>query len=113
MTAGAVGPVVTAALAGGSLVVGFAVAQLTGVRALGGFVLLAAVAWCALRWRRLAGTGTAVGLGVVYLVLFVAAHLLADALTAWAAVVLVAVAMSGASAWATGAARGGRETHAA
>ena len=36
----------TAVIAALTLVVGFAVADLTGVRALGGVVLVAGVAWC-------------------------------------------------------------------
>ena len=94
-------PIGTAALAGGSLVAGFAVAELTGVRSLGGAVLLAAVAWCAVQWRRQAGAVAAAGLVVGYAALFVAAHLLARVLPAWPAVVLVAVAMAAASLWVT------------
>ncbi|MFP5219337.1 MAG: hypothetical protein ACLGIG_06305 [Actinomycetes bacterium] len=90
-------PVATSTLAGGSLVVGFAVAQVTGVRAAGGVVLVAALAWCAAQWRRQAGTGAAVGLVVLYAPLFVAAHLLAPLVGAWPAVVLVAVVMGAAA----------------
>ncbi|WP_028049106.1 hypothetical protein [Cellulomonas sp. URHD0024] len=84
----------TALLAGLTLVVGFAVAQATGVRALGGAVLLAGVAWCVVRarsagwWRLsivvLAGAGC-----------FVASHLLAPHLGAWPSVVLVALVLAG------------------
>ena len=49
-------------IAGGSLIAGFAVADVTGVRALGGLVLVAAAAWLAVRWRARAGTGRAVAL---------------------------------------------------
>lgn len=79
----------TALVAALSLVAGFGVAQLTGVRALGGLVLVAAVAWCALRWRR-RSTGVAVALVLLYLAAFVASHLLADVLGAWPSVLLVA-----------------------
>ena len=56
----------TAPVAAASLVLGFAVAQATGVRALGGLVLVAGAAWCAVRWRASAGTGAAVALVVAY-----------------------------------------------
>lgn len=44
-----------ALLAAATLIVGFAVASLTGNRALGGVVLIAGGAVCALLWWRLAG----------------------------------------------------------
>ena len=88
--------VVAALLAGGSLAAGFAVAEVTGVRALGGLVLLAAVAVCALGWRR-SGVVVATGLVALYLVLFVASHLLAGPLGAWPAVALVSMAMAASS----------------
>lgn len=82
----------TAVVAALSLVAGFAVAELTGVRALGGLVLVAAVAWCALRWRR-RSAAVAAALVALYLLAFVASHLLADALGAWPSVLLVAAAV--------------------
>ena len=87
----------TALLAGGSLVVGFAVAELTGVRAAGGVVLLLAVAFCAVQWRSHAGLLPAVLLTAGYVGLFVASHLLARVVGAWPSVLLVAVAMAAAS----------------
>ena len=89
----------TAPVAAGSLVAGFAVADLTGVRALGGVVLLAAVAWCALRWRAAAGLAAAVGLVALYALSFAASHVLGNAIGAWPAVLLVA-GVVGAGAWA-------------
>jgi len=86
-------------VAAGSLVLGFGVAQATGVRPLGGLVLLAGAGWCALRWREQAGTGVAVALVVLYLAAFVASHLIADTLGAWGSVALVA-ALVGLAAWA-------------
>ena len=86
-------------VASASLVAGFAVAQATGVRPLGGVVLVAAAAWCALRWRALAGLGTAAALVVLYAAAFAASHVLADVLGAWGAVAAVAAAV-GAAAWA-------------
>ena len=86
-------------VAAGSLALGFGVAQATGVRPLGGLVLLAGAGWCALRWRERAGTPTAAGLVGLYLAAFVASHLIADALGAWGSVAVVCAAV-GAAAWA-------------
>ncbi len=88
-------------VAAGSLVLGFGVAQATGVRPLGGLVLVAGVGWCALRWRERAGTPTAVALVALYLAAFVASHLVADSLGAWGSVALVS-ALVGLAAWALG-----------
>lgn len=88
----------TAPVAAASLIAGFAVAQATGVRPLGGIVLLAAVAWCAVRWRRDAGLGRAVALVLIYAGAFAASHALADVLGTWGAVLTVA-AVVGAAAW--------------
>jgi hypothetical protein len=81
-----------------SLVIGYAVAAGTGVRALGGVVLLLGLAWCVVLWRASSGTPVAVGLAAAYVVLFVGSHLLALAIGAWPSVVVVSVAM-GALAW--------------
>ena len=88
----------TAPVAAVSLVVGFAVAQATGVRPLGGLVLVVAAGWCALRWRRAAGTGRAVALVALYVAAFAASHVVADVVGTWPAVLLVA-AVVGAAAW--------------
>jgi hypothetical protein len=84
----------TAALAALTLVVGFAVAQGSGVRALGGAVLVLGVAWCA--WRALPAAGVARVLAVVALgaLCFVGAHVLAGSLGAWLSVVLVAAVLA-------------------
>ena len=82
----------TALIAALTLVVGFAVAQATGVRALGGVVLLAGVAWCA--WRsRAAGAARVVAVVVIGAVCFVAAHVVGHFLNAWVSVVLVAAVL--------------------
>ncbi len=96
-------------VAAGSLAVGFAVAQATGIRPLGGVVLVAGAGWCALRWRAERGTGVAVALVAIYLAAFVASHLIADTFGTWGAVALVS-ALVGLAAWgladrASGAAR--------
>ncbi len=77
-------------VASGSLVAGFAVAQATGVRPLGGVVLAAGAGWCAVRWRRTAGLARTAGLVGLYLVAFVASHLIADTVGTWPAVFIVA-----------------------
>ncbi|MEY2442805.1 MAG: hypothetical protein QOJ46_2231 [bacterium] len=77
-------------VASGSLVLGFAVAQATGVRPLGGVVLAAGAGWCALRWRRRVGTARTGALVAVYVGAFVASHLIADTVGTWEAVFLVA-----------------------
>ena len=46
-------------VAAGSLLIGFGVAQATGIRPLGGLVLVAGAAWCTVRWRRSAGAARA------------------------------------------------------
>lgn len=86
-------------VASGSLLLGFAVAQLTGVRALGGVVLVAGCGWCALRWLRAAGAARTVALVAIYLASFVLAHVVADALGAWPSV-LLAAALSGLATYA-------------
>jgi hypothetical protein len=86
-------------IAAASLLLGFGVAQLTGVRALGGVVLFLAALWCGLAWRRAHGLGRALALVGVYLAGFVAAHPLGHALGSWPAVALAA-AVVGAAVWA-------------
>ena len=78
-----------------SLPAGFAVAELTGVRSLGGLVLalLAAAAVVAAR----AHAPGAAAFFVVIVVLFALAHLLADPLGEWGAVAAVAI-VAGAAA---------------
>jgi hypothetical protein len=90
---------VTGPVAAGSLVAGFAVAAATGVRPLGGLVLVAGTAWCAREWSRRRGTGLAAGLVGLQAVCFVASHVLAGTLGAWPSVALVA-SVSGVAAWA-------------
>lgn len=81
-------------VAGASLLLGFLVAQASGVRALGGLVLLAGAAWCWMLWRARAGTAVAVGLAVAYVAAFVLSHLFARAIGAWPAVLVVAAAVA-------------------
>ncbi|WP_282944231.1 hypothetical protein [Cellulomonas endometrii] len=97
----------TAVPAAVTLVLGFAVAQGTGVRALGGLVLLAGVAWCA--WRALPASGVLRVTAVVVLgaVCFVASHLLADTLGAWPSVLLAAAVLGAGTALLLDRAPGG------
>jgi hypothetical protein len=88
---------VTWPVASGSLLLGFAVAQLTGVRPLGGLVLVAGCAWCGLRWLRGAGAARTAALVLLYLAGFVVSHLIADTLGAWPSVLLVAAVVGGAT----------------
>jgi hypothetical protein len=82
-----------------SLAAGFAVADLTGVRPLGGVVLFAAALWCGLRWKATAGLGVALALVAVYLLGFAVSHPLGDRLGAWGAVATISAAV-GAVTWA-------------
>jgi hypothetical protein len=84
-------------VASGSLLVGFAVAQATGVRPLGGVVLALGATWCGLRWLRNVGAARTAGLVGVYVAMFVLSHVMADAIGTWPAVV-VAAAVSGLAA---------------
>jgi hypothetical protein len=85
-------------VASGSLLVGFAVAEATGIRPLGGIVMVAAIAWCARRWLRAAGVGRTVALVLVYVAAFAVSHLIADALSAWPSVLLAAT-VTGLAVW--------------
>jgi hypothetical protein len=84
----------TALIAALTLVVGFGVAQATDVRALGGAVLLAGGAWCAVRAWRPAGPLRTLVVLVVAAACFVVSHVLAPHLGAWPSVVLVAAVLA-------------------
>ena len=87
----------TAPIAAGSLVVGYGVAVRSGVRPLGGTVLLAGTVWCAREWRRSHGVITAAALVGVQGAAFVVSHRLARRIGAWPSV-LATAAVSGAAA---------------
>jgi hypothetical protein len=80
----------SAAVAAGSLVTGYAVAAATGVRPLGGLVLLAGGVVCWLRWRRQVGPATATALGLAFVAAFAGSHPLAELIGAWPSVLAVA-----------------------
>jgi len=86
-------------VAAGSLLIGFAVADLTGVRALGGIVLFLGALWCGLRWRREQGLAVAILMVLAYLAAFVLSHPLGSAIGSWPAVLVVS-AFAGLVAWA-------------
>jgi len=88
-------PFPTWPLAAGALLLGFAVAQATGTRALGGVVLFLGGLACGLRWRLLLGLPRAIGLVAVFLAGFALAHPLGHAIGAWPAVILVAAVVGG------------------
>lgn len=75
-------PIVAAA----TFLAGFGAAELTGVRAVGGLVLLAGGAWCARAAVRVAGPAATAGLVAVALALFVVSHPLGHVIGAWPAV---------------------------
>ncbi|MDX6727306.1 MAG: hypothetical protein QOK49_2111 [Baekduia sp.] len=87
-------PTPTWPVAAGSLALGFAVAQATGVRPLGGIVLAVGCGWCALRWRERAGTGRAAGLVGLYLAAFAGSHVLAHSIGAWPSVAVVSAVVA-------------------
>jgi hypothetical protein len=82
-----------------TFLVAFAVADLTGVRALGGLVLVAGGLWCARAAVPIAGRGPTAALLLVALALFVLSHPLGHAIGSWPAVIVVAalVALAAAS----------------
>lgn len=80
-----------------TLVVGFAVGQLTGVRPLAAVVLLVGGAWCA--WRSAPAAGW-LRVGAVVLVAalaFVGSHVAAPTIGAWPAVLAAALLLGGAT----------------
>ena len=79
------------------LAAGFGVAQGTGIRALGGAILVVCGVGAARLWVRRRGWAVAVGLGLLYLAAFVIAHVLAlgVGLNAWLAVALVTLTAAG------------------
>jgi MYXO-CTERM domain-containing protein len=83
-------------LAAAALPVGFAVAEATGVRPIGGVVMVALLGVCAWR-RRDAGVPAMVGVAAVVVAAFIASHVLHDALTVPGAVALAGAAVGSAA----------------
>jgi hypothetical protein len=92
--------------AAATFLAGFGVAQATGVRALGGLVLVAGGFWCGRMALPIAGPRATVALLAIALALFVLSHPLGDAIGPWPAVALVAVLVAGAAAALLGSSRG-------
>ncbi|MBX9244016.1 hypothetical protein ICW40_04235 [Actinotalea ferrariae] len=88
----------TALIAAATLVLGFAVAQLSGVRVAGAAVLLLGVAWCVAREARRAAPWRLVVVVLAGGLCFAASHLLADVLGPWPSVLLVAAALAAVTA---------------
>jgi hypothetical protein len=80
----------TAVVAAVCLVGAFAVADLTGVRALGGVVLVAGGLWCVLR-SRAAGWWRLSVVVLLAFALFVASHLAGPVIGVWPAVLLAGI----------------------
>ncbi len=101
-------------LAAATFLAGFGVAELTGVRAIGGLVLVAGGAWCGRAALSIAGPRRAIALLAIALALFVISHPLGRAIGAWPAVMLSAALVAGAAAVLLGSPRstvdGGVET---
>lgn len=93
-----------ACVVGLGLILGFGVATVTGVRWLGGIVLLAAGVWCAWRLWPVAGVWRTIVIAVVYVAAFAVSHPLGHVIGTWPSVVLVAV-VAGLVAYALGTRR--------
>lgn len=87
----------TAPIVAAGLVGGFAVADATGIRPLGGAVLAAAGVTAGVIWLRRRGPATATGLGLVYLAAFAGSHPLAKQIGAWPSVATVTALAAGAA----------------
>lgn len=88
---------VTAPVVGVGLVGGYATARLTGVRPLGGGVLLVAGGLAGRTWLAKAGPATTAGLAVAYVLGFGLSHPLAKKIGAWPSVLTVAAVNAGLS----------------
>lgn len=91
-----------ALLAAATLIIGFAVASLTGNRALGGVILVIGGAVCLWLWWRIAGPWRAAACFAFAGIAFVVSHPLGAILTSWGAVLLVSALTAGATYALTG-----------
>ena len=85
-------------VAAATFLAGFALAELSGVRAVGGLVLLAGGAWCARMAVPVVGRRGTIALLAIALALFVLSHPLGQAIGPWPAVAVSAVLVAGAAA---------------
>jgi hypothetical protein len=88
----------TAAVAAGSLIGGYFVAAETGVRPLGGVVLIVGGVWCTRSWLRSHGPAVAGTLLLISVAAFAGSHPLGKRVGAWPAVLSVS-AVTAAAAW--------------
>jgi hypothetical protein len=87
--------IATAPIAAVGLIAGFAVADITGSRPVGGIVLAVCGLACIAVWWRRDGRRTALLLAAAGLLAFAVSHLLGLVIGAWPAVLLVAAATAG------------------
>ena len=87
----------TAPTAAAGLIAGFAVADATGNRPLGGVVLAAGGITCAWAWNRKSGPLTAGALLATYVAAFAISHPLAKQIGAWPSVLAVSAVTAGAA----------------
>jgi hypothetical protein len=85
----------TAAIGATGFIAGFAVALISGSRALGGVVLAICGAMCIAIWLQRDGRQVATKLTIAAVVAFVLSHLLGLVIGAWPAVLLTTAAMAG------------------
>jgi hypothetical protein len=86
--------VLTAPIAATGFIAGFAVAVLSGSRALGGVVLAACGLVCLAIWLRRDGRQTATRLTIAAFLAFVLSHVLGLVIGAWPAVLLTAAGIA-------------------
>ena len=82
--------ILIATVAALSLVVGFAIALLTGNRLAGGVVLLAGGLWCAFHLLRIVDPWRTAVVGLVYVASFAISHPLGTVIGSWTSVIFVA-----------------------
>ncbi len=87
---------------------GFVTARRTGRREAGGAVFAAAGAWCARRWARSLGPGSAVALAGLYTAAMGGSHPLAKKIGAWPSVAAVSGLVAAAAELADRRQRNGR-----
>jgi len=98
MIAAALARAPTSALSAAGLIAGFAVAQASGSRTLGGIVLAAFGLTCICVWLRRDDRRTAIRLTIVGLFAFALSHLLGLVVGAWPAVIAVS-AVTASACW--------------
>lgn len=85
-------------VAAATFLAAFGAAELTGVRAIGGLVLLAGGAWCGRAVLPIVGPRRTIALLAIAVALFVVSHPLGDVIGAWPAVAASAALVGAAAA---------------